>query len=159
MKEKHLTAYMKCAEAFAECSPAVRLKVGSVLVKNNRIISCGYNALPEHIVGDCETKIHSHFDHIHDGELQEYPHQDNKGDYRLVTRAEVRHSERNCLKGLEKSNESSLGSIMFTTHSCCLQCAIDIVDAGVVKFFYRNVYRDTEGLDYLKTNGVEVEQI
>lgn len=138
MKDKHIQAYLECAAAFAKCSPAQRLKVGSVLVKNNRIISCGYNALPEHIVGVCE-------------------YADENG--KLITRPEVRHSERNCLKGLEKSNESSQGSIMFTTHSCCLQCAIDIVDAEVVKFYYRTDYRDDSGLQYLRNNNVEVIKV
>ncbi len=145
MKDKHKIAYMKCAEAFAECSPAKRLKVGSVLVKNNRIISCGYNALPAHIDGDCEVWV---------------PNPNGlTRDMVLVTRPEVRHSERNCLKGLEKSNETSIGSIMFTTHSCCLQCAIDIVDAGVVKFIYKEDYRSNDGIEYLLANGVEVEKL
>ena len=125
---------MQCAEAFARCSPAKRLQVGSVLVKNNRIISCGYNALPEHLKGNCE---------------------DASG----ATRPEVRHSERNCLKGLEKSNESSIGSTMFCTHSCCFQCAIDIVDAGVVKFYYKEEYRNSDGLLHLVRCGVEVEKL
>lgn len=134
MKHKHIKAYIKCAEAFAECSTATRLKVGSVLVKNNRIISCGYNALPEYIEGPCE---------------------DGKGN----TRPEVRHSERNCLKGLEKCNESSIGSVMFCTHSPCLQCSIDLVDAGILKFYYKTHYRDLSGLDYLVKNGIEVIQV
>lgn len=138
MKQKHKIAYMKCAEAFAECSPAKRLKVGSVLVKNNRVISCGYNALPEHISGDCEFL-------------------NDKGE--LVTRPEVRHSERNCLKGLEKSSESSVGAVMFITHSCCFQCSIDIVDAGIKTVYYKEQYRNSEGIDYLKKNGIVVEQI
>lgn len=135
VKNKHLKAYMECAEAFAKCSPAKRLKVGSVLIKNNRIISCGYNALPEHIDGDCE-------DVLPNGEL--------------VTKPEVRHSERNCLKGLERSTETSIGSTMLCTHSCCLMCAIDIVDAGVVNFYYSKDYKDSIGLDYLKSNGIGV---
>lgn len=124
---------MKCAEAFAECSPAERLNVGAVIVKNNRIISCGYNALPEHLDGPCEI----------DG----------------VTRPEVRHAEKNALIGLTKSNQSSEGAIMFVTHSCCLPCAIDIVDSGVVKVFYKHEYRDSSGLEHLRNNGVAVEKI
>ena len=85
MKNKHLSAYMKCAEAFAECSSSKRLKVGSVIIKNNRIISCGYNALPEHMHGPLEDA---------DGK----------------TKPEVRHSEKNALLGLVKSNESALGA-------------------------------------------------
>lgn len=131
MKTKHKLAYMKCAEAFADCSNATRLKVGAVLVKDNRIIGCGYNAQPEHINEPCE---------LPDG----------------TTDPRVRHAEKNLLMGLTRSNESAVGSTMFCTHACCKFCAIDIVDAGVRSFVYRNAYRDTEGLEYLVNNGVEV---
>lgn len=134
MKFKHKLAYMECAEAFAKCSVGVRLKVGSVIVKNNRIISCGYNALPAHIDGNLE---------------------DDEG----KTKPEVRHSEKNALMGLVKSNESAVGAILFCTHACCKFCAIDIVDSGIVKVYYRHEYRTTEGIEYLKANGVEVEQL
>lgn len=131
MKPKHELAYMKCAEAFAECSNANRLKVGAVLVKDNRIIGCGYNAQPEHINDPCE---------LPDG----------------TTDPRVRHAEKNLLMGLTRSNESAVGSSMFCTHACCKFCAIDIVDAGVKEFYYRNSYRDSAGLDYLVNNGVRV---
>ncbi len=134
MKTKHKLAYMECAEAFAKCSVGVRLKVGSVIVKNNRIISCGYNALPEHISGSLE-----------DG--------DGK------TKPEVRHSEKSALMGLVKSNESSQGASLFCTHACCYFCSVDIVDSGIKEFYYRHPYRCTEGVEYLKKNGVEVYQI
>lgn len=131
MKQKHINAYMKCAEAFAECSNATRLKVGTVIVKNNRIISCGYNALPEHIEGSLE---------------------DDQGN----TKPEVRHSEKNALMGLVRSSESAVGAAIFCTHSCCKFCSIDIVDAGISVVYYKHEYRDSSGLDYLKRNGVEV---
>lgn len=134
MKEKHKLAYMECAEAFAKCSVGVRLQVGSVIVKNNRIISCGYNALPEHIDGSLE---------------------DEQGN----TKPEVRHSEKNALMGLVKSNESAVGATLFCTHSCCKFCAIDIVDSGITEVYYRHDYRDSSGIEYLKKNGVLVEKI
>jgi dCMP deaminase len=134
MKNKHILAYMKCAEVFAECSNATRLKVGTVIVKDNRIISCGYNAHAEHIDDPCE---------LPDG----------------TTDPRVRHSEKNALMGLVRSNQSAVGATMFCTHSCCKFCAIDIVDSGIKKFYYRNAYRDDSGLNYLEQNGVEVEKI
>jgi dCMP deaminase len=124
---------MECAEAFAKCSVGERLKVGSVIVKNNRIISCGYNALPEHIDGSLE---------------------DDNGD----TKPEVRHSEKNALMGLVKSSESSVGAILFCTHSMCKFCAIDIVDSGISKVYYKNLYRSSDGIEYLEKNGIEVER-
>jgi dCMP deaminase len=134
MKPKHIKAYMKCAEAFAECSNATRLKVGSVIVKDNRVISCGYNAMPQHINEPCE---------LPDG----------------TTDPRVRHSEKNALMGLVCSNQSAVDSVMFCTHSCCELCAVDIVDAGIKKFYYRDAYRDKTGVQYLQANGVVVQQI
>lgn len=133
IKYKHKKAYMECAEAFAKCSVGKRLTVGSVIVKNNRIISCGYNGLPEAI----------------DGHLE---------DENNVTRSEVRHSEKNALMGLIRSTESAVGAIMFCTHSCCKPCSIDIVDAGITHFIYKHEYRCTDGLEYLEKNGVKVEK-
>jgi dCMP deaminase len=134
MKQKHLLAYMKCAEAFAECSNAKRLKVGSVIVKDNRIISCGYNAHAEHINDACE---------LPDG----------------TTDPRLRHSEKNALMGLVRSNQSAVDAVLFCTHACCKFCAIDLVDAGIKKVYYRHSYRDESGVEYLKSNGVEVERI
>ena len=54
MKEKHLIAFMKTAYAFAECSHSKRLKVGTVIVKDNRIISIGYNGTPHGWDNECE---------------------------------------------------------------------------------------------------------
>lgn len=134
MKAKHKKAYMECAEAFAKCSVGERLKVGSVIVKNNRIISCGYNALPEHLHGPLEDK---------EGK----------------TLLEVRHSEKNALMGLIRSNESAIGATLFCTHACCKFCSIDIIDAGITTFYYKHDYRSDEGLNNLIRNGILVEKI
>lgn len=134
MKSKHISAYMECAEAFAKCSNANRLKVGSVIVKDNRIISCGYNAQPEHVNDPCE---------LPNGQ----------------TDPRVRHSEKNALMGLVRSNQSAVDSVMFCTHACCLPCAIDIVDSGVRSFYYREAYRDVSGVEYLQANGVTVTKL
>lgn len=134
MKDKHIQAYMECAEAFAKCSVSTRLSVGSVIVKNNRIISCGYNALPEFLNGPLEDEFGK-------------------------TLPETRHAEKSALMGLTKSNESAIGSVLFCTHACCKFCSIDIIDSGITKVYYRNEYRSTEGLEYLRANNVEVIKI
>lgn len=131
MKCKHLKAYMKCAEAFAECSSSKRLSVGAVIIKNNNIIATGYNALPAHIDGSLE---------------------DDSGN----TRPEVRHAEKNALLALVKSSESAVGATLIVTHGCCKFCAIDIVDAGIERVIYKEEYRITDGIQYLKDNGVMV---
>lgn len=125
---------MKCALAFAECSNATRLKVGTVIVRDNSIIACGYNALPKHIDGPCE---------LPDGS----------------TDSRVRHSEMNALMALTKRNEGSIGASMFCTHSCCELCSIDIIDAGIKEFYYLYDYRCSNGIDNLKKHGIMVKQI
>lgn len=134
MKEKHKKMYMEIAEALARASCGVRLKVGSVIVKKNNIISTGYNALPEHLDGPLE-------------------------DENNMTRPEVRHSEKNALMGLIRSNESAVGATIFCTHACCKFCAIDIVDAGITKFVYKHDYRSDEGLKHLIAAGLEIEKL
>lgn len=116
---------MKTAYVFSELSNSHRLKVGAVAVKNNRIISCGYNAMPEHTEDPME---------LPNG----------------LSDPRVRHAEINCLNGLRKSNESIEGASFFCTHWCCLQCAIDLVDSKIKEFYYVEQYRSTEGLEYLK---------
>ena len=134
MKHKHIKAYMKCAQAFAECSAATRAKVGVVIVKDNRIISCGYNAFPAHIDGPCE---------LPDG----------------TTDSRVRHAEKNALMGLVRNSGSAVGATMFCTLSCCELCANDIIDAGIVEFIYLDTYRCTSGLDLLKQAGIITRQV
>lgn len=160
MKNKHLLVYMKCAEAFAECSNAERLKVGTVIIKNNRIISCGYNSQPEHINDPCEIKVYAQGAGAWVDDVEEqYPYKDEVDRYRLVTSPTTRHSEKNALLGLMKSNESSVGASLVCTHSCCELCAVDIVDAGITEFYYKHDYRSEDGLKYLKENGVVVHKI
>ena len=134
MKPKHVKMYMEIAECLARASAGKRLQVGAVIVRDNNILSTGYNALPAHIDG---------------------PLEDDAG----VTRVEVRHAEKNALMALTKSNESSVGATLFCTHACCLPCSIDIVDAGIKKVYFREQYRDNSGVAYLKENNVDVEQI
>ena len=133
MKDKHIKAYMKCAQAFAECSPATRAKVGAVIVKDNRIVSCGYNAQPAHIDDPCE---------LSDG----------------TTDPRVRHAEKSALMGLLRAGISPEGATMYVTHSCCRFCAIDIVDAGITRVVYKDTYRDLTGVQYLMDNQVKVEK-
>lgn len=155
---------MRIAEAVALTSSATRLKVGAVAVKNNMVIGTGYNGLSSGISGDCETKLYLNADaggwldwqYI----MEEYPFVDDAGDrYKLVTRKEVSHAEKNLILNLAKSTESSNGCSVFLTHSCCADCSRMLLDAGINKVYYKEQYRSDEGIKYLVDNGVEVEQI
>jgi len=142
MKQKLLDAYMKTAETFAECSTARRLHVGAVIVKDDRIISIGYNGMPTGWDNNCEDiKIN------------------NDGQYELKTKPEVLHAETNCVAKLAKSTESGLGATMFVTHSPCLDCAKLVYQSGINTIYYRNSYRNEDGIQFLEKAGVKIEQI
>jgi dCMP deaminase len=143
MKQKLVNAYMKTAETFAELSHARRLHVGAIVVKDDRIISIGYNGMPAGWDNNCEF---------------EFVHPQTKVS-ELVTRKEVLHAETNCIAKLAKSNESGMGAIMFITHAPCLDCAKLIFQSGISSVLYRNSYRDTSGVEFLTKSGVEVNKV
>jgi dCMP deaminase len=157
MKQKWINAFMDTAERFAELSSAVRLKVGAVVVKDNRIISIGYNGMPSGWTNDCETKIY-----CDDGDVyeQQYPKDANTWErYKLVTKDEVIHAEANAILKLARDGESGNGSSLFCTHAPCIHCAKLIHGAGISKVYYRDTYRDSIGLDFLEKCNIEIERV
>lgn len=138
MKQKFINAYMDVAKRFAELSPAKKLQVGAIIVKDDRIISIGYNGTPAGWTNECEIQ------------------QEDGG---LLTKDEVIHAEANAIAKLAKSNESGDGSTMFLTHSPCIHCAKQMYTAGIRKVFFNELYRSSEGLEFLSKCNVEVEQI
>ena len=156
LKYKHVEAHMKAAEVYASLSSASRLKVGAIVVKDDRIISIGYNGTPAGWSNDCEEKYYI-------GEeigVQPamYNLYDNLGSYRLVTKPEVIHAEANAIAKLASSNESGKGAIMFVTHAPCLQCAKLIYGAGIKAVYYKETYRTEEGLEFLNKCGIHTIQ-
>lgn len=142
MKEKMIQAYMRTAEIFSGLSHARRLHVGAIVVKDDRIISIGYNGMPTGWDNNCEDEI-------------VYP--DAVGTT-LKTKPEVLHAETNAIAKLAKSNESGLGASMFITHAPCLDCAKLIYQSGISSVLYRDAYRDTSGIEFLEKSGVTVEK-
>jgi dCMP deaminase len=143
LKDKLKQAYIKTAETFAELSHARRLHVGAIVVKDDRIISIGYNGMPAGWDNNCE------YDMYDDAEQW----------VGLKTRPEVLHAETNAIAKLAKSNESGMGATMFITHAPCLDCAKLIYQSGIGSVLYRNAYRDTSGIAFLEKSGIQVEQI
>ena len=133
MKPKLINAYMECAEVFAKLSTAKKLQVGAIIVKDQRIISIGYNGTPEGWCNICEDEH-------------------NK------TKPEVIHSEMNCINKLARSTESGENSTMFITHSPCMQCAKSIYGAGIKEVYFKNFYRDDSGIIFLKKCGINIQQ-
>lgn len=168
MKPKLIEAYMKAAETFAELSTAKRLHVGAIVVKDDRIISIGYNGMPSGWDNNCEDKI---WDRGAGGILspeeieQQFPYEDfHHGAGRMVryglkTKPEVLHAETNAIAKLAKSTESGNGATLFVTHAPCLDCAKLVYQSGINSVFYRNSYRDESGLQFLEKAGVKVERI
>ena len=143
MKQKWAEAFMDTAERFAQLSSARRLHVGAVVVKDDRIISIGYNGMPAGWDNNCEF---------------EFTHPQTKVT-ELVTRKEALHAETNAIAKLAKSTESGMGATMFITHAPCLDCAKLIYQSGIGSVLYRNAYRDTSGVTFLEKSGIQVEQI
>jgi dCMP deaminase len=143
MKHKFAKAYMDVAERFAQLSYAVRLKVGAIVVKDDRIISIGYNGMPSGWDNECEDCVSI----------------DDVGSPILKTKPQVLHAESNAITKLAKSTESGKNGIMFCTHAPCIECAKLIYQTGIYTVYYKNNYRDTAGIDFLKASGVNVEKI
>lgn len=143
MKEKFKQAFMKTAQTFAELSHARRLKVGAIIVKDDRIISIGYNGMPAGWDNNCEHEM-------------KWPN----GEIRfLETKEEVLHAETNAIAKLARSNESGDGASLFVTHSPCIQCAKLIYQSGITDVYYGTQYRDDKGLAFLRQSKINVFQL
>lgn len=138
MKTKYKLAHMQAAHLYANLSTARRLKVGALVVKDDRIISIGYNGMPTGWDNNCEYELE-------DGSIK--------------TKPEVLHAETNALAKLARSTESGLDADLFVTHSPCLDCAKLIYQSGIKRVYYALAYRDDSGVSFLKNSGVEVEQL
>lgn len=163
MKKKFIEAYMKTAKTFAECSTATKLQVGAIVVKDNRIISIGYNGTPSGWDNVCEYKEYclsrdfngNYFPNVG----KSYPFEDENGRYKLTTKPEVMHAERNALDKLSRGNEGGEGAYMFITHSPCLECAKSIFGAGIKEVFYKEEYRSKDGIDFLRKCDVKINKV
>jgi len=133
LKQKFIDAYMEVAKTFANLSTAKRLQVGAIVVKDDRIISIGYNGMPSGWDNCCE----------HEGK----------------TKPEVLHAESNCIAKLAKSSESGEGATMFITHSPCMDCAKLIYQSGITTVYYENEYRSTQGVEFLNKSNIKVKKI
>jgi dCMP deaminase len=130
---------MDIAQRTAELSSARRLQVGAIVVKDDRIISIGYNGMPAGWDNNCEHEL------IDADEGQA-----------LITKAEVLHAETNAIAKLAKSSESGLGADLFVTHAPCMDCAKLIYQSGIKRVHYGVAYRDDSGIRFLKQSNIEV---
>lgn len=167
MKTKFINYFMDVAERTAQMSYAKRLKVGTVIVKNDRIISCGYNGLPAGWEpNNCEYDLiieDETYQELSDKEKVRFREYKVYGqDIRwkgLKTYDEVIHSEANAIGQLASSTESGIGATLFCTHSPCLQCSKIIYNSGIKTLYYKLDYRDSSGIEFLKKCGVNIIKV
>ena len=129
---------MEVAKTFAKLSTAKRLHVGAIVVKDDRIISIGYNGMPSGWDNNCENVLE-------DGSLKSKP--------------EVLHAETNALAKLARSPESGEGATIFITHAPCLNCAKLIYQSGISTVYYDTEYRASEGVEFLEKSGIDVLKV
>lgn len=122
--------YLRMAAIWAGNSYCQRRKVGALLVKDQMIISDGFNGTPAGFENVCEDA---------DG----------------VTKPYVLHAEANAITKVARSNNSSNGSTLYITASPCLECSKLIIQAGICRVVYNDLYRITDGLDLLRRAGIE----
>lgn len=126
--------YMNIAGEVSQLSKCSRKKVGAIIVKDNNILSFGYNGTPSGFCNTCE--------------------EDNK------TKWSVLHAESNAIVKVAKSTNSSSGSTLYCTLSPCKDCSKLIIQAGIIKVVYKEVYKgSTEGLDLMKESGIKIIKI
>lgn len=126
--------YLRMARIWSENSYCVRRKVGALLVKDKMIISDGYNGTPSGFPNICEDK-------------------DN------VTYPYVLHAEANAITKVARSNNSSDGSTLYVTASPCIECSKLIIQAGIRRLVFSELYRIRDGLDLLESAGIEIVHI
>lgn len=137
MDEKQLILdrrYLRMTAIWAENSYCRRRQVGALLVKDKTIISDGYNGTPVGFENVCE---------------------DDSG----ITKPYVLHAEANAITKVARSNNSSDGATLYVTASPCVECSKLIIQAGIVRVVFNELYRITDGIDLLRRAGVECVQI
>ena len=122
--------YLRMSRIWAENSYCQRRQVGAIIVKDKMIISDGYNGTPVGFENVCE---------------------DENG----LTKPYVLHAEANALTKVARSNNSSDGATMYITASPCMECTKLIIQSGIRRVVFSELYRITDGIDLLKRAGVE----
>lgn len=149
-----INAHLKAAKAYSELSHANRLKVGAVIVREDRIISIGYNGTPSGRDNTCENE------ELVDQTVQKKGfRQIVKSGYKLTTKPEVCHAEMNAIMFAAKHGVSTDGCVLVVTHSPCFECAKMIVQCGIKEVHFETPYRDASSIDFLYECGIKVRKI
>ncbi|MGV3629567.1 MAG: deoxycytidylate deaminase [Bacteroidota bacterium] len=127
-------AYLRMAHTWAELSHCSRKKVGAIIVKDGAIISDGYNGTPAGFNNSCENE---------NGETHWY----------------VLHAEANAILKVARSTNNCVGATLYLTLSPCKDCSKLILQAGIKRLVFSNMYKDSTGVDFLKDTDLDLVQI
>lgn len=133
--------YMQIAELYAQKSKARRSKVGACLITSNGVILPGYNGTPPGTDNNCEYEEQYGIFHVS-----------------LITKPTVIHAELNCVMKASKEGISTKGCTIYVTLSPCEPCAAMLISAGVRRVVFKEQYRCTKGVDFLRTASIVVDQ-
>ncbi len=131
---KYDYAYLKMALEWAKLSHCSRKKVGALIVKNQMIISDGFNGTPSNFKNNCEDENGNTFWY-------------------------VLHAEANAILKTARSNHNCEGATLYLTLSPCKECSKLILQSGIKRLVYLKKYKDTSGLDFLKKSGLSITQL
>jgi len=126
--------YLKMAEIWSQNSYCKRRQVGALLVKDQMIISDGYNGTPAGFENVCEDEDNS-------------------------TKPYVLHAEANAITKVAKSGNSSDGATLYVTSSPCLECSKLIIQAGIKRVVFTESYRLEDGINLLKRANIDIKQV
>ena len=129
--------YLRMAYEWAVLSKAIRKKVGCLIVKNGSIISDGFNGMPAGLSNECEVWLNG----------------------RWETKPEVLHAESNAIAKLARSTQSSEGATMYLTCAPCIECAKLIIQAGIKRVVFHEIYRSIEGLMLLNSKNICTQRV
>ena len=133
-QKRYDLAYLRMAEQWADLSHCSRKKVGAIIVKDQMIISDGYNGTPAGFDNCCENDL---------GETHWY----------------VLHAEANAILKVAKSTNNCKGATLYLTLSPCKDCSKLILQAGIKRVVFANMYKDCSGIDFLKEANIELTQL
>lgn len=133
-QEKYDKAYLRMAQEWAKLSHCNRKQVGALIVKNNTIISDGYNGTPSGFTNACEDV---------DGHTHWY----------------VLHAEANALLKVVRSSQNAEGATLYITLSPCKECSKLVIQAGIKRVVYLKEYKDVSGVEFLKEFGITIKHI
>lgn len=152
---------MEMAYSVAKLSYAARRQVGCVIIKDNQIVSFGYNGTPHGFDNECENI--EVLDNVNTTDAHQLLYMgfemvDDHSCIKKTTKKEVLHAESNALTKIAKSTLSSEGSILYTTTAPCFECSKLIIQSGIKEVYFNETYRDMSGVELLNKANVKVNK-